>query len=711
MSYFILNQLRCCRSRFHLKNGYAVAPAQQTPVRFHGDSSQNGRNGGGDDDNDSLLHIRGKKKSHSLGQAVILVQQGVEIQELPIILRKYGQNEINAFCSNETQFKTKANTHPTFYFTGNDLNENNSTSNNKSTCDIEKPIDSDKDDTNVVINPITDSDTILRILEKCETGDNVLQVIKSVPVNELDPEILIFALERMFHIEPMQKLKIYETSNEQYQQLVDAFCRSCDTTKLLNILQQLQTMLFMNQTTDQICAEILSRSADGCLNVMEISEAIHRFVDCHRFDGAEKFWSALSDIDRDINEDNIKFLFEILPKLKVSRRMVVGILDRCIVDVFPMLKSDAVADIMDAMKECRYGHSTRILKTISRWLNVNIHAVNETILERILHCMNILNYSDNDIENAIERYMKAKATKIKAQTLIVEILKHSNEFRIINSHILNGCSEFFIKNANHIDPGYIRNIVCPFGELHFQPFSTSKFWQTIESYLNANFNKIPTIHIIDILMATVYLQLYPVNFIDRVFNRYFMHLLHSTVPIDKLPIVREKLKLLDAAMTLECREYHGPLLPRHIVGNHLKIDNRIKRIINDNEDIITLVAGDKTSFTTTTVPQQLPYSTIYAIDILFHPAGWNLLLNYNTLRDRNVFVAALIHLPDHYDSTGKYLIGEQQMRIRHLRIIGLKVVSLQYTVLSKLSMHRKELHDYFKEQMRKALPAFETNVE
>lgn len=682
MSYFILNQLRCCRSRVNLNRRCGLNSQQ---ARAYSDDA----NGDGDDVNTAKGQ---KSRRHGqLGQAVILVQQGVEVQELPIIVRRYGQNEIVSFCTNKIPLEH--------------LQNKNASDSQSGTAGVSsaQPINS----TNVVINPVTDCDTIIKLLEKCETGESILQIIASLPENELEQDMLVFALEKILRIEPMQKLKMFEVSNDTYRYLMDNVCKVCETTVLLNILKQLQSLLFMNQSIDQICDEVLLRNSDGCLSVMEICEAIHRFVECHHFAAAEKFWSGLSDMDQQINENNIKFVFEILPKLKVSRRMVVGILDRRIVEVFPLLKPDAVNDIMEAIKECRIGgHTNCTLKAITRWLNVNIHAVNETHLEQIIHCLSALNYHDADLESALERYMKAKAIKIKSQTLIVEILKHVNEFRLLNPHILNGCSEFFIKEANNLDAGYIRDIVCPFGKLRFQPFNTSKFWETIEIYLDANFNKIPAAHIIEIMLATVYLQLFPVNFIDRVFNRNFMHQLHSTTAMNALPSVREKLKLLDTALTFECNAYKGPLLPRQMGRNPLIIDNRIKRIINDNNDIITLVAGGKDSYSTLTVPQQLPYCALYAIDILFHPAGLSL-LSYNKMKDRNILVAALIHLPEHYDSSGTYLIGEQQMRIRHLRHIGMKVVSLQHAKLSKLSMHRKQLHTYIVEQMKQALPGIE----
>lgn len=689
--YFILNQLRCCRSRVNLNKRYGLNGQQAQSTRYYCSSDSR-------DSDDEIISNGFKAQRHGLGQAVILVQQGVDIQELPIIVRRYGQNDITAFYSKKLPLDGDGGGG------GGGLNFTNAAT-ILSTEQRPNELPSSGKTANVVINPVIDCDTIIKLLEKCETGENVLQLLATLPENELEPDALVFALEKLLRIEPMQKLKCYETDAEQYQRLLDGICRVCDTTILLNLLRQLQSMLFMNRSIDQLCDEILARCADGCLNVMEICEAVNSFVECQRFSGAEKFWSGLSDAaDKHINENNLKFIFEILPKLKVSRRMVVGILDRRIVELFPLLKPDAVADILEAICACRVGgHTNCTLKAITRWLNVNIHAVNETHLEQILHCMTALNYSDHDIENAIERYVKAKAVKIKSQTLIVEMLKHVNEFRLLNAHILNGCSEFFIKESQNIDPGYVRDIVCAFGTLCFHPFNTMKFWQTTEAYLDENFNKIPIAHIVDIMLATVYLKLYPVNFINRVFNRHFMHLLHSTTPLNELPSVREKIKLLDMALTLESNAYKGPLLPRQI-GNSIAIENRIKRIINDNMDIIQTIAGGKTSFSTCCMPHQLPQCTLYTIDILLHPPGFSL-MNYNKIKDRNVLVAALIHLPEHYDASETYLVGEQQMRIRHFRHIGLKVVSLQYTKLSKLSMHRKELYEYIVEQMKQAQSA------
>lgn len=688
MSFFILNQLRCCRSRVNWNKRYRVCGQQQQVRNFSGDSN--------DCDDEIITAVRHRGS----GQAAILVQQGTEIQELPVIVRRCSQNDITMFCSNKRSlYDAKSVEFKNDHFTANKTDP--------STAHI-----STSNDPTVFItsNPVSDCGIIIKLLERCETGENILKMIASLPETELEQDTLVFALEAILRIEPMEKLKLFEANSDQYQYLLDNFCRTCDTTILLNLLKELQSMLFMNLSIERICDEILLRNSDGCLNIMEICESIHRFVECHQYSGAEKFWSGLSDASNDINENNIKFVFEVLPKLKVSRKMVICILDRRIVEVFPLLKPDAVNDIMEVMKLCNIAGNINIFKSITRWININIHALNEAHLKQFVHCLSTLNYTDSDLENAIERFMKAKATKIKSQTLVVEFLRHLSQFRLLNPHILNGCSEFFVNELNNIDPENLRDFVFPFGQLHFQPSNAIEFWKNFENILDLHFYKLSASHIIDILLSTVYLKLLPVNFIDRVFNRIFMHGMNSTASMSELPILQEKLRILDTAFSIEFNGYYGPLLPRQKDCNKVVIDKRIVNIIDNCSDMITMIAGDKMSYSTSTVPRHLPFCNLYAIDILFHPPGFNR-LNYNKIKDRNVLVAALIHLPEHYDSSGEHLIGEQQMRIRHMQEIGIKVVSLEFTMLSKLSMHRKELYEYFTEQMTKAKPAIKPNNE
>lgn len=691
-SFLLLSQVRCCRSR--LRNGYGLTTttatrlAQQTPY-----CSDNTADDGGDGDDDQHVTSVKRKRASALGQSVIMVQQGTDIQELPIVLRRYGPNDAVAFSANESQMNRLAST--------DDAKANGS--------------DDDVDRTpHVIVNPgaIDDNKSVLNVLEKCASSSSILRIIDAMAESELQPpDVLAAALDKIMRIETVDGLKTLEVSNESYHLLIEWFCNQCDTQALLGMLNQLSKMLFMNQTIDRICEEILIRNADTKLTIVEICKSIEHFVACKRYDGAEKFWSGIADQEATIDAQNIKYLFEVLPMLKVSRRTVVRILDRVIVDISPLLKADAICDILLALKDCRGDHTDSIMKSISCWLNTCIHSVNEMQLESIVHCLTALPYSDRNIERALERCMKANAIKINAQTLIVEVARHVTVFRLLNAHILNGCCEFFIANADRIDPGNVRDILRPFGLLHFQPLSSIPFWHAIEQYLEVNFERIPPSHAIDVMLTAIVLEMFPVNFTERIFNRRFMHRLHSTEPMNRLPATQSNLQLIDTAMTLECNMYRGPILPPDCHDTMLAKDNRIQCLLSDYNDIIAMVAGGEDAFTKRTMPQSLPYNDLYVIDVLFHPTGltsnlWSF-FDKNSSGDRNVYVAALIHLREHYDSSQEYLIGSQKMRIRHLRRIGLKVVSLNYEQLARLGTHREEVRHYFVEQMKKALPALE----
>ena len=219
-------------------------------------------------------------------------------------------------------------------------------------------------------------------------------------------------------------------------------------------------------------------------------------------------------------------------------------------------------------------------------------------------------------------------------------------------------------------------ILSAYGQLYYQPLNNIQFWQTLENYLKENFTKITPTDLIEIFLNCCYLEVYPLNFVPSVFNPYFLDLMHTTTDEERLPKARSDLKLLDATLTLEAKTYTGPLLPKDHSAKSVWQDGRIKRVINLLTDQFEKIAGSSDNFTKSVIMGKLPTNALYIIDLLIHPPG---LKNFYSLRtDRNVFIAVLIIIPDYLDGKGEILIGPQQMRIRHLRKLGMKVVTLNY---------------------------------
>lgn len=648
MSRCIFNQLKCCRSRFTQSNYTLTSTTGRTFARGNND------------------------KQGGLGHTTILVQQGCDIQELPVIMRKFGQDELVALCSNAG--------------TG--------------------VFDEGHTVAGVPINTTTDPDIAIKRLENCVSTTGILSTIDDIPVAEMTPEIAVFALDKLIRISSLIQLKNLEDSNEVYMKIVACITQKSDTKTLLDTLDILRMFSDMKWTIQKLCDELLTRNSDEILTIVEICESIHKFVQCKQPESAEKFWSGFADQEKQITAENIKFIYQALPKLKVSRRMVIGVLERNITNLFWNLSPEAVVEILSALVQCN-ASPFRTMHTLSRWLNTNIHAVTESNLEAILKSFTDLDYSDQQIEKAIERYVKAKSVKIKAQVLIVELLNHCVKFRLRNTVILNGCGEYFAANTALIEPGYLKSFICPFGELAFEPANGLKFWKALESFLDENFDQINPTECIAIMLTCVYLEKYPLNFVNRIFNPHFLDTIHSTTPILLHPRIRSDLKLFDTALSIECNNYNGPMLPRDHSAKSIWQDGRIKRIVQNLNDQWTAIAGAEDRFSKSVVHQQLPLNPLYVIDVLIHPAGMGQLWKFNSHTDRNIYVACLIQLPEHYDSERKYLSGPQAMRIRHMRMLGLKVVTLDYETLAKLRVHAKELHKYLVERMKSALPAID----
>uniref|UniRef100_A0A336MI15 CSON000274 protein n=1 Tax=Culicoides sonorensis TaxID=179676 RepID=A0A336MI15_CULSO len=660
MSIPIINQLRLCGSR---KSNHIFNSIGALNNKFSSTFNSNNNN----DNNNSG---KNRYRDQSLGQTTILVQQGCDIQELPVIVRKLGHDEFVAlYCDKIPSLSGQDDDADNFKsnFNGNanggDDDENNGNRSPKSYINVTE---------------------VLKNIENCLTTNGIFMIIDCMTDDDLSPEIALQAFNKMMRIETLVTLRNLETL-KVYQRILNCMVEKGDNDLLLDVLGGMKSYLDLDTTIQRICSEILNRSADNKLSVVETCNAINKFSDVKRHASAEQFWSSLIYQEKQLNQSNIKYVYAVLPHIKMSRRTITSILERKIINVWWQLSTDAVVEILDALEKCSLA-PFRTMKSLSRWTNTNIHAIDETSLVSIIESFTRIGHSDSQIERALERYVKAKGVKIKSQSLVVALLNYCAKFRVRNHHILNGCSEYFISNSDNIEPGYFKEIFSPYGYLDYQPLNAMKFWQTLENYIEKNFIKLNPNDIISIMLTCVYLEKYPLNFVRKIFNPYFLDALHSSNPPERLHKIRSDLKLFDTSLTLECKNYSGPLLPKDTQAKTIWQDGRIKRIINHITDELAEIAGGHECLSKSVVLYQLPVNELYIVDALFHPKGMGNLWNFNLRKERNIHVAVLVHLPEHFDSTGEFLIGPQSMRIRHFRKMGMKVVTLEYEKLTRLKV-------------------------
>ena len=95
-----------------------------------------------------------------------------------------------------------------------------------------------------------------------------------------------------------------------------------------------------------------------------------------------------------------------------------------------------------------------------------------------------------------------------------------------------------------------------------------------------------------------------------------------------------------------------------------------------------------------TILASLPLHPLYLVDLMIYPTHAASLLKFGFNTNNSNNIAVLIHTPEHYDRAGEHLIGSQAMRVRHLNLMGFKVMCINMQTANKLIMHPKQLREY-----------------
>lgn len=595
-------------------------------------------------------------KNTVLSSSTILMQDGLIVQELPVIVKKV----TDIFVPYDNKVLSQ---------------------------DIQSSQDADK------YKIISDE------FEICPSVKEVLSLLSKC--GKITPNIALGAVERIFRLnKEVDNERPYNDTSEYtrematgavVEKLTTIILKSEDSRVILNALKIFSSL--DNNLKFKFCDEVLVRVTDNKLSVEELCEFVtflseHNNVTLFR-ESIDKLWTGFSE--KMITENNIVQVYSILTYLNKSRRIILNMVEKRLSVVWWKLSSENVQELMDICCKNKVG-SVRSVSVFSRWMNLNIHTFDEEVLLELVTKFTQLNYNDNQIEKALERYVKIKGIKINNHSLIVAILNHCVTFRVRNNHIMNGCVEYFMAKGSNVPAIFLKSFLYPFGFLYYQPQNGVRFWEILEKVFEEKFLRLDVEDVLDIMLSCIYLNKYPLNFVNKVFNPRFLDRINSSPNVNKL---RTKLKLIDTAMSLESKAYKGPLLPKDHWAKSLLIDGRIKRITNNIRETLEHLAGGPDCLSLSVVVPYLFTTELYIVDVLIHPRGLgSSILNLNLKVDRNIAVAVLIHPPEHYCSMKVELVGPQNMRKRHLKAVGMKVVDLDYDMLMRLQMHRVELEKY-----------------
>ncbi|XP_046977763.1 FAST kinase domain-containing protein 3, mitochondrial-like [Vanessa cardui] len=501
---------------------------------------------------------------------------------------------------------------------------------------------------------------------------------------KITPNIALGAIERIYDLEKDGNLFVPNTENIHInfakgailEKLLKVVMKTEDTQTILNVLRT--NSLVMEPHKHKFCDELFLRVIDNKLTLEQLCDFALFLIKNNNqqkySETIDKLWVGFVDKEKEINETNIVQVFAVLPGLRVSKKTIVALLEQKLSELWSKIKVPAMQDIINIFIIEKY-FSLQSFPVLGHWLYTNIHALDDDELLDIITKFTRLKYTDQQVEAAVEKFLKHKGSKIKSQVLVIGILNYCMQFQLCNQNILNVCSQYFLNNRKQVPSSFLKSFIYPFGYLYSSP--SPEFWTLVEDVLLDNCYKINTDDLSSIILSYIYCGQYPLKLVYKIFSPEYIAKVNNND-------VLKKLHLIDTALSLECKNYSGPLLPKDQWFKPVLQDSRIKNIVEKIKDNILSAIGGSMELSTAIVLPNYCSDETYLIDVMLHPAGkGNNTFNWKSPTIRNGSIAILIHLPDHYCFDCEQLIGPQIMKKKQLKILGIKVVSLKYTLLSK----------------------------
>jgi len=558
---------------------------------------------------------------------------------------------------------------------------------------------------------------IINGFNRCYNSSSIFRLLETIPTNEVTPPVAAHAYKKIVELENK-----YESNNNN-DSLVPkgrpdqphSFFRSAFITLLLDIickgknpaaiLEGLSASIRDNQSDDQrqnqdkLLEELLVCVGDGLFSLQDICKAIHilsvfypELQQCR--DVNDKLWFGILDQSKEMTSEDIVAVFTTLPHLGKSRLMIMKLLETKAMEHWQQFKTGDIVQILRILQSLKYDRVNPLfMKMITRWLSVNIHTINEREMLAIVYSFQQLEYADELFIKALEKVIKLKGLKIQEQDLMCTISSYCQVLRIRSPVILEGLGQYFIETHKTLSVPQVSALTPVFGQLDFHPPNGFKYWELLEFYLDVKFNQFSPVDMINLLVSFIYIEKFPVNFTSKLFNPFFLDRLHSQSN-DVVSLSRQQLKLFDTAMKLECRGYEGPFLPKETHARSIAGDIRVKRTVNKIIDPISEIVGDIRKVTTSTVLSNLPLHPFYVVDIMIYPSHAASLSKFGLTTNNGNNVAVLIHTPEHYDRSGKHLVGSQAMRVRHLTLMGFKVMGVNMKEVNQMMMNPARLKQH-----------------
>ena len=284
----------------------------------------------------------------------------------------------------------------------------------------------------------------------------------------------------------------------------------------------LKSANYDDQFVDRINEEIEHRLGDSRFSIIDLCNLILHFSENIKgdVDLTQMFWIHLGSRYKEINEDNITSVYQVMRYITPKFRYLFRIVDKQLQSCWWKLNAVDVATIAQRLAVGHY-QSNRTLSAFGKWLYTNVHTVNDSQMKDILTLYTYFNFSDANVITSLEKYVVAKALTMN-RTLIAMVMDYCQQKRFLSPLIFDAVANSFEKQSFYYQSFEAVMILRVFGQMTYAPSNASAFFQAIEHLFDDRFAELEAASFLELLASCIHLQRFPRNFIKQIFTPHFV---------------------------------------------------------------------------------------------------------------------------------------------------------------------------------------------
>ena len=426
--------------------------------------------------------------SQILSRSTILLQDGLDIRELPLVIRRMNAREF-PFSH--------------VFYSGDDL------------------------------RPVTEEDKQFKLhLQECNTLEDILKLLE-VPGEKVTANSAAYALQRLCQlregcgdgVDSFIKKAVFNELCETATKEIE----SLDTDTLTTLVKCYLNSDNTGETfIKRVNEEVEKRVGDGLFSISELCTLITVLCEHIKGDHAivNNMWIHLGNRFQEIDHTSISQVYKTLRNISHEYRYLFTVVDKQFERCWWKLNAQDMSTIVKAMTILNHDNLTP-LKVIGRWIALNGHDLQNLALLRDLMTMYLhFSYSDTNFIRSLELFLPGKIARLD-KTLIAMVMEYCRRRRLYSSKIFNAVATDFEQNGHNYQPHEIVYCLRPFGQLNYIPRNATQMFSVVEDVLSERFADIDAAAMIELLTSFSYIGRLPINFVSTVFTPHFMARLQS----------------------------------------------------------------------------------------------------------------------------------------------------------------------------------------